>query len=558
MAFKLKTRTQFPASVTASSPLALVKTGLRYAFGFDVAALQTSLDPLYIGVNDALTNGRLAKTANYTVGNNDKGATIALGGSAFYTLTFNAAGAYDANFSILVVNEDTARAKTVAINGFNPFFLYPRQSILVFNQNGAWQVLGRSRWKIALNTTIYCNQSTGNDANDGLAVGSPKASVQAALYQITNDFDYLSGIGTTPVVTVLMGANDTTGVHFGPQGLVGGVSGGDITIDGGGFSISCAADTDDAFHLFFGAIVYLKNITIIPGTSHGGLSLERGAKAFIFAGCTFGPSAAGSSGGAQIALSDGGSLEIDASYTISGSAGFHIWAHHGSVVRIPSAIAISFSADASFVYFALAQKNSTLDFCTGSTVNLNAHTVSGTKYVAQDCSTITSGSGVPSTWFPGNIVGTQSNGSSVDGLMSSTIAQGGTGTANGPSAVLLGYAKAINLNAIADTAITLTIPAGATFRIQAGVLVNNGTTASLTTARVGVFSAAGGGGSALFADQAVSAITTNAVNTNAASLNLAIALGAAALNFTTVYLRVGTAQGAAASGDFYLYGFVMP
>lgn len=50
MSLKLKFRTQFPAVVTAASPLTLVKTGLLYAFGFDIAALRASLDPLYVPV----------------------------------------------------------------------------------------------------------------------------------------------------------------------------------------------------------------------------------------------------------------------------------------------------------------------------------------------------------------------------------------------------------------------------------------------------------------------------------------------------------------------------
>lgn len=45
MALKLKTRTMFPAVVTAASPLTLVKTGLAYAFGLDVTALLAMLRP---------------------------------------------------------------------------------------------------------------------------------------------------------------------------------------------------------------------------------------------------------------------------------------------------------------------------------------------------------------------------------------------------------------------------------------------------------------------------------------------------------------------------------
>lgn len=48
MALKLKTRTQFPAVVSASSPILLVKTGLAYVFSFDVNALITSLSSTFL------------------------------------------------------------------------------------------------------------------------------------------------------------------------------------------------------------------------------------------------------------------------------------------------------------------------------------------------------------------------------------------------------------------------------------------------------------------------------------------------------------------------------
>src|SRR4051812_37323044 len=44
MGFKLKGRTQFPALVTAASPIILTKNGLVYQFSFDADALSSSLD----------------------------------------------------------------------------------------------------------------------------------------------------------------------------------------------------------------------------------------------------------------------------------------------------------------------------------------------------------------------------------------------------------------------------------------------------------------------------------------------------------------------------------
>jgi hypothetical protein len=66
MALKLKIRTQFPASVTASSPLTMSKTGLAYTFGIDINALSSAIDGSHPDLTaiEALTGtGLLARTA---------------------------------------------------------------------------------------------------------------------------------------------------------------------------------------------------------------------------------------------------------------------------------------------------------------------------------------------------------------------------------------------------------------------------------------------------------------------------------------------------------------
>jgi len=57
------------------------------------------------------TNTRLAKTSAYAVLSGDSGSTFALGGSAFFPLTFNAASGYGATTCFMVINEDTSFGK---------------------------------------------------------------------------------------------------------------------------------------------------------------------------------------------------------------------------------------------------------------------------------------------------------------------------------------------------------------------------------------------------------------------------------------------------------------
>jgi len=132
------------------------------------------------------------------------------------------------------------------------------------------------------------------------------------------------------------------------------------------------------------------------------------------------------------------------------------------------------------------------------------------------------------------------------------------GRSNAHFVALGGFIRNVNLNAAGDNAIVIASPTPL-YRIQAVLVRNKGTTASLTAARLGLFTATGGGGLPLAADQTLSAITSNAVNTDANLLALATTVGArTAVDMATLYFRVGTTQGAGASADVYVYVQPLP
>lgn len=114
-------------------------------------------------------------------------------------------------------------------------------------------------------------------------------------------------------------------------------------------------------------------------------------------------------------------------------------------------------------------------------------------------------------------------------------------------------AKAVNFNsANSDTSVAITLPAGVARYAIDSVWLNNAST-SISTATVGVFTGAGGGGQTIAANQAitVTAISTDA-NNNAQSLTLTHGT-TEAYNDTTLFVRVGTAQGSAATADVIIY-----
>lgn len=345
------------------------------------------------------------QTANYTIATTDCGKTIqaGTGSTGFFAITVPAVAGFATNCTVTVTNGDTGRAKGLAgtVAGCAISFLYPGQSATISIVNGAWvNTVCPGRWKIPSAVTIQVNSSNGNDANDGLATGAgnAKATVQAALNQALNDFDYTVTNSISSLVTIQMGANDTTGVHFGPHSLVGAGSGGSLTLNGGGFSLSNAGNTDDALHLFFGTTMYLTNITLTGNAAHSLISLEHGASIFVMSGVTF----AGTTGGSHMVVRDSGSsLEIDNNYTISGSTGFHAFCTDGGSIRTPTAITATISASITVTSFVIATNTGICDF-TNTTFSVGANTVTGKRCEADGLGLAQSGTGTPNTAFPGN------------------------------------------------------------------------------------------------------------------------------------------------------------
>lgn len=136
-----------------------------------------------------------------------------------------------------------------------------------------------------------------------------------------------------------------------------------------------------------------------------------------------------------------------------------------------------------------------------------------------------------------------------------TVAQGGTGGATAAAARanlgvlarqgLIGSLTAVNLNTTnTDTLITV---ASARFKISK-IIIENAST-SLTTVTVGVFSSAGGIGT-IAANQVAVALT-------AANKWLELTISSTGLTdvFTgDIYFRTGTAQGAAATANVWVFG----
>lgn len=113
---------------------------------------------------------------------------------------------------------------------------------------------------------------------------------------------------------------------------------------------------------------------------------------------------------------------------------------------------------------------------------------------------------------------------------------------------VLGLLTGVNLNAANnDNAVTLS-----SSRYRLAIVMMENASVNLTTATAGVFTAAGGGGTTLAADQSLAALTAS---TKYLDLTLQAIAGTDVQTAGTLYYRTGTAQGVAATANVWFIGY---
>jgi hypothetical protein len=253
-------------------------SGGVYQCRYDTAA--NSADGAWILLNPyvdgLLANNRVAKTANYTLAATEKGKTVALGGSTHFTLTVSAASGYDTNFAALIINEDSGRGKTLAINGYTSFILWPGQQIMLLNQNNVWQFQMPPVWSCPVGTTWNVNHASGVNSGDGLGTGaSAWATIQYAVDQL------LAHIYSPKSNIIIQLAAETFTESVTVSSTVGATSG--IQINGNSTSTpanSTWQTSGTALLAFDNAFVLLNGIRLV-GTGSGNVGLRASKFGFI-------------------------------------------------------------------------------------------------------------------------------------------------------------------------------------------------------------------------------------------------------------------------------------
>ena len=111
---------------------------------------------------------------------------------------------------------------------------------------------------------------------------------------------------------------------------------------------------------------------------------------------------------------------------------------------------------------------------------------------------------------------------------------------------LLAVATGVNVNATGDQAV-LPILNSTNYSVSNVVFTN--ASVSLSSAAAGLFTAPSAGGTGVVANAALSAMTSSTVVSQRTVASTAIQTG------QNLYLNVGTAQGATATMDVYVYGY---
>jgi hypothetical protein len=126
-----------------------------------------------------------------------------------------------------------------------------------------------------------------------------------------------------------------------------------------------------------------------------------------------------------------------------------------------------------------------------------------------------------------------------------TVANHPSNLASNQALRLLASFQGVNVNATGDT--VLPINNTNSYSISNVIFTNAST--SLTTAAAGLFTAPSAGGTGIVANAALSALTGSTVVSQRTVASTALQTGG------NLYVNVGTAQGAAATMDVYVYGY---
>jgi hypothetical protein len=427
------------ARVCAVSPGGPVNTLLIEPIFYDQTSQSGGGSGGFVGVGQGLVNnagiistaaGVDTNTLNtqvvpYTIAPSDCGGTVqaGTGSTGLFTVTLPSISGFDPKCTVRVVNGDAVNAKSLA--GFpapSHSKLYPGQAETVAIVNGVWVMTqAPGRFKVPGGTfNLYANQTSGNDANDGLTVSTPTQHILAVLDIILNDFDLTSYAGFSgepsgPTLILIhepAGICDTNGIHYSPHGsAVGAVGGAAIKVIGDGAGSGICAVGNDAVAVFNGGILQLQNL-VLSSTAGNDIVTGPGGQVYVDSGVTFG---AAPSGSHMNAGSYGQIFLNTTAYTVSGAAINHYTVQNNGGISTQSNPTITITANLAMTNWATVAFGGSNLTVPGETYSLGGNTVttSGNRVNVSNAGVVYTAAGNTAclnSYFPGSVNGIQASG----------------------------------------------------------------------------------------------------------------------------------------------------
>ena len=256
-----------------------------------------------------------------------------------------------------------------------------------------------ARIRLAADTTLYVNASTGNDSNSGSA-GAPFASIQAAINYAQASLD-LGGFNLT--ISVAAGTYGTN--NIGGAWVGGGSS--NVTISGDTSSPSLTVISTASGSCISaqgsGAGVTLKNLTMNSTGVNGLVAANQTASIILAENLTFG--ACPNSG--HIFCAGSSSIVINRSYTINGGAASHWQIINGSLA-VQAGVTITLAGTPNFTFAFASLTNAATIFCAATPTFSGSAT--GTRFIASGNSVINTNGATEATFLPGSTAGSRVSG----------------------------------------------------------------------------------------------------------------------------------------------------
>jgi hypothetical protein len=393
------------AAITGVLPLANGGTALS-AVGASGTVLQSNGTALLYGPVPYFLLGT-GRSSNYLIQNFDDKTIIPLGGGSQFTVTLGAPSTYsDANFAIQLTDNDGI-GKTLSINGYSNFILWPGQTITIFNNgSNGWSFNPQQNLRYYFGGPLYVDTG-GADTNDCLSVPTACATICGAVTRGHNNLDpgqaqfqILVTAGQTHTESCTVGGpNYNNSVFF-------------IIGNGGAFIWSPPSNSNYCLLIGDGATIEIQNITFdATGNTHNPVAIQIHQTAIIdifqigttgLSGVTFGtfPS------GIHISSDHGGFINIDAGYTISGSTIDHIVLGPGTQAEIMGGITVIATGTPTIsTYYTVSGSGADLvlapsiTYSGAYTTGMKQYSVSGNAALQLNSNTV-----------PGNVSGTTADG----------------------------------------------------------------------------------------------------------------------------------------------------